>query len=758
MTDTLRQDPRQQVDRPSSRLIRWPVAIRALTVPALLLAITIGVFWKIVLTDQYNWLNSPDLTYQVVPWLQFQAAQWKSGHVPLWDPYLTAGQSLIGQVQPGVVNPLNWLLFWAPLRDGYLRLSSLNWYFVLIHYLAALFFYWLARDLDRSRMAALLGACGFAFGGYVGSTDWPQYLNSAIWAPLVLLFSLRALRGRRPILNSFISGTFLGISYLSGHHQVPIFVTLAVCGLWIFHAIDHHRHAPLRISLAFAVFLAATFAGGAGQILPGYSYGKTSVRWVGADHPLEWHERVPYSVHEQFNLSPSSVIGVVVPGVFTNSNPYVGLTILVLALTAIVLSWRSIAVRIFTGLSLFGLLLAMSSFTLLHGVFYAAVPMVEKARNPSTAAFLFTLGLCALASFGLDALSEETAFYRSWLSRVIWAAVIFSFFLWALLTIIAFVKSPVTNNPEHLAKSALAACFLSGILAGWRAKALGSATASTLLLLLALMEVGSLPGMNLTPGPAGQAIWNLLRRDADVAAFLKAQPGVFRVDLNGTDVPYNFGDWYGIETLTGYVASIPIRTVRILYDNRATALLGLKYIVAKTPPRDGLREVFTSRSELKVFEVPDAYPRVWTVHQAARLRSEAEITSTLDDPAGDLRHRTFLLEPAPALEQCEGDQVELGGRNINRVRIEAEMRCRGIVILADTYAEGWTATVDGRPAPVLAAYSFLRGVAVDAGKHRIELRYAPRLVYAGAAITACSLIGLVIVLARRIPPEAMAGR
>jgi len=71
-----------------------------LALPGLLLAITIGFNWKLVLPGQYTWLDSPDNVVQVVEWLQAQAAQWHAGHFPLWDPYLWGGQPFAGQVQP----------------------------------------------------------------------------------------------------------------------------------------------------------------------------------------------------------------------------------------------------------------------------------------------------------------------------------------------------------------------------------------------------------------------------------------------------------------------------------------------------------------------------------------------------------------------------------------------------------------------------------------------------------------------------------
>src|SRR5580700_6004115 len=75
-------------------------------VPGLLLGIIVLFYWKLVLTDQFTWLEGPDYANQVLPWFQFQASQWRLHHFPLWDPSSWAGQPLLGQALPGSVAPL----------------------------------------------------------------------------------------------------------------------------------------------------------------------------------------------------------------------------------------------------------------------------------------------------------------------------------------------------------------------------------------------------------------------------------------------------------------------------------------------------------------------------------------------------------------------------------------------------------------------------------------------------------------------------
>src|SRR5260370_41251019 len=194
---------------------------RKLKVPALLLAITAAFSWKIVLRGQYTVLNSPDIVSQVIPWLQEEATQWHSSRFPVWDTHLWSGLPLVGQVQPGALNPLNWILFSMPLKDGFLQIPILHWYWVSIEFFAVLCCYWFCRDLGRSQLASVLGGCAFGLGGYVATIGWPQKSMSAVLLPLILMFIFRVLRNYRPLSNAALSGALLRASFLAVHHHLP---------------------------------------------------------------------------------------------------------------------------------------------------------------------------------------------------------------------------------------------------------------------------------------------------------------------------------------------------------------------------------------------------------------------------------------------------------------------------------------------------------------------------------------------------------
>src|SRR5713226_1832504 len=129
---------------------RWPPS---LTFPLVLLLIIACFYWKLVFTYQYDWVWGPDLAMQVLPWFEEESRQLRHSTFPAWDPHEWGGQPLPGQAQPGAAYPVNWILWLWPHKGAHLPMWELQWYYVLIHFMAALFAYLLCRDLGRSRSA-----------------------------------------------------------------------------------------------------------------------------------------------------------------------------------------------------------------------------------------------------------------------------------------------------------------------------------------------------------------------------------------------------------------------------------------------------------------------------------------------------------------------------------------------------------------------------------------------------------------------------
>jgi len=74
----------------------------------------------------------------------------------------------------------------------------------------------------------------------------------------------------------------------------------------------------------------------------------------------------------------------------------------------------------------------------------------------------------------------------------------------------------------------------------------------------------------------------------------------------------------------------------------------------------------------------------------------------------------------------------------------------GYAVLLDAFADGWRATVDGAPAPIVRADEVARAVAIPAGTHRIAFRYRTPGLRAGALVSMLSWI-LLFMLAAPAP-------
>ncbi|HVR38482.1 MAG TPA: YfhO family protein, partial [Thermoanaerobaculia bacterium] len=73
----------------------------------------------------------------------------------------------------------------------------------------------------------------------------------------------------------------------------------------------------------------------------------------------------------------------------------------------------------------------------------------------------------------------------------------------------------------------------------------------------------------------------------------------------------------------------------------------------------------------------------------------------------------------------------------------------GLVVLHDTFAEGWTAAVDGQPVEIRDVNVLSRGVVVGPGHHRIAMQYMPPGLVLGACGAGITVLLLALLRVRR---------
>lgn len=695
--------------------------------------------WELLLGPRAVWFGSDDNAFQVLPWLEVQARAWRAGRAPLWDPYQWIGQPLLGQAQPAAASPLNWLLVTKPAgAEGWLWLNA---YFLLIRWIGAAGMYRLARGLGCGRAASLAAGFAYATAGWFAFSLRPQMAMGAMWAPWVLRHLTRALEAeagggwRFPLerarglpggmaRHAVIGGFFLGLCWLGGHHQAPLYLTLACALFWLGFSIRE----PRRIAGA-VLFFATAAATGAPQILPAMEYGRRAVRWVGLEAPIGWQEKIPLEIHARYSLAPAELPALAWPGHEGKLEVFHGSLLLAFALAS---AWsaRKRAAWLLAAMGVAGIWVALGPAWGLHRWLYLAVPHFDKARMPVAALGLVSLAVPALAAAGIERLSRNAG--REWWRGVMAAALL----AFAIGTACAAWRGGAGGDLRwRSAAGAAAAAVLVWMsrtrqVPGWMFGAVCVAAVAA--------EARPLYEPVLERFVEGRAPRNvrLLEAHDDVAEFLRRQGSLWRAEIDDSDIPYNFGGWHGVLQVHGYLASATENIYRHeMHTPQAKRLFAVRYRVARAPSETHAKLVFAGATGVNVYEWDGALPRVFTVHAASGLadrRHAAGALAALGERAGD---ETFLPGPVPQLEQCAGrDEARIVESTENRVVVEARLACRGMVILSDTWFPGWRARVDGRGERIHEAYAAVRGVVAEAGAHRIEFRYVPGNALAGAGL------------------------
>jgi len=532
----------------------------------------------------------------------------------------------------------------------------------------------------------------------------------------------------RPWREASWAGFFLGLAWLSGHHQLPIFVSLSVLATAV-----TFRIYPAVLSFSIAGMIAAP------QLLPGLAYGKLAIRWVGMENPVSWQDKVAYFVHEQYASIPASLLSILLPGAETHTSLFLGSTALVLAIWAIRTQWERGVVRLFLGLGIGAILYALGRFGGLEPLLYSLVPMIEKARSPSMAASIFTLSFSVLAALGFESL-RLTHTHRS-MARLHWI------FAGAVIGLFSVAKL-IPANQSQLEQRWFGVAFVS-LLIGFAYFALQKGKIThrhfSVLVLAAVMIEAS----NMTYFDMGNRhdknVPNLLEpmsHHQDVREFLATRPGPVRITVDDQAIKFNFGDWHGIEVMGGYLASLTrIHSEVDWFRPRTLQLAGIGYHVGPTARADGSKQLFEGEGGIKVWEYPDpVFPRTWLSSATLSYRNPEELGTLLQTDTLNLSQTTLTQAAVPGLEACPAGTAVILKHDPEQVQISAQANCKSLLILADSDDPGWSVTIDGQTAEKVTVFHALRGVVVPKGSHRVEWNYSPQGFGSGLAAAALGLI------------------
>jgi hypothetical protein len=726
----------------------------------------------------------------------------REGRLPQWNPFEYGGLPLLADPNFGVFHPLSLLTHFTPLPQGQLL------FLAACAFAAALGTRQLARQLGASGGGALVAGLAYGWSGPLFSLvlsghalaactmPWVAYAGARVGAaadlPSLLALALAAASaflGGMPEIGA--CGLGLGGLLLLSERRVP-----------------RPDQQPAALGRALALFAAALLLGAglaAVQLSPTAAFVSASSRAGGFD--LTEAQTSSFDPLRLLSLPLPFLFGAAdAPGTPSWLSPglatyvpevHAGAVVVLCALLGLGGAGARRRFPLWAG-ALLLLPLAMGEHTPLHGALFKLVPLLRMIRYPEKLVVPLALAVAVAAGAGWERLSArpdqaDPAAPRRWLLPAafacalgagaaalspLWLPGVFDALgparaacvkatavvslttglalLALLLATLGFRRSG--RLPARLAPLTLAALVVVDL--GWPALRLDPSALAT-----EVSEPSPLVGLltaeaNLPNWAFRASVERLGLSDADVDPALPRTRAVYLVRHAAL---YDAGAAAaGFYLDRGYSGFTP-GGLRRLFTHADGAgvldLLGVRFGVefGRGPSRFE-RLGFTlrpgsERALIRVFQKPAAREKLRLVptllagpEAAGLLPGCPGVEAVWLDPQQAARlPASLVLRPG-----CPKEPVAPGG-SARIVRylpeeVEAEVDAAGpaLAVLNDTYAPGWTATVDGVPAAVVGADGALRATPVEKGRHAIVWRYRAPGLLAGAAVSGVALLVLLV--------------
>ncbi|MBX9877940.1 MAG: YfhO family protein [Candidatus Obscuribacterales bacterium] len=716
-------------------------------------------------------LCDPSIIHLLIPHYFLVAQMWKSGNLPLWNPYSACGAPLIGDIQACVFSPMRLLFTFFPSMYTY------NLSMVLLVVGAAAFTFALSRKLGLSRWAAALAAMAYALCPY--QLFYLELLSGPSYCLFPLTFFAFVHAAQRKTFSSFVGcGLISTLLIISGHPELSFFgiffASLLMGGLIVSGAATRYgvietvnkRLTAFAFGLTFAGII--TFLLSAPVLLPFaefllnsdcYKYG------VGISAYVPW-QCVTYHLLQ--------------PG-FGAASPYLGLVATCLWPLSLFVNGKKGLIAKCLGL------VALVAFVLMSRV----GPMDFVLQHPPMLWLvtvyclpLYLLSLSVMAGIGLDKVLAGDSENKFGVNK----SVAFVSVCVAAALLIPFALN-ICNVPlrsgdfdlilphmyfdkiNWIRDCLLGISLIAVLLIGNRLKDRYRVVVSVIVLTLAFVGLAALARTSLP-------IENKFNYpQVEPLAYLKAQndrmisigPHLLRANTNTV---------YGIPDLRDFNVLFPKRYLQFakaagaklemfteVFDsslNHLVDMASVKYVLTQLPLQTESRQslqVIRENPSFKLYENATALPKAYIVHDYVLADSSQKALDLISDAGFDYNHKVVLESPSPQLSFVGAagveDKTSVKRDNVNSVTIKTGSDHGGILVLTDTYYPGWKALLDGEETEVLRANYLFRGVVVPSGEHVVKFVYQPFSFILGIllAIGAIAFLLLMVTVGKRFIRE-----
>ena len=699
-----------QNSRTKSNLVRYA--------PHVFLAIEVLLFYRAVLISQRR-IIPWDLVDYNLPHVTYISTSLRHATLPLWDPNTYCGFPFFANIQAQLFYvPTIFAVVASGFATGRALVQAMEWQFAAHIYFAGLGAYWLLRRLGTGRAAATLGGTVFQLGSFFVSVSALGPADGGAWLPFAWL-AVVALREELRLRWAALLALSFAMAILAGFPAITMVVFGFTLLLAISFVVIERRSlkliAAVLISMAWGVALASV------QLFPtiqlmmqGETLGRGSFPPSGSPLISLVTMVAPNHYHE---LSMDS-------GYHLSANPafvylYCGIPGLILALAAMLFR-RTRLVAVFTFITLASLVWMLGSSTPIGTALWNILPALIKA--PIYLEFTklsFVLGLAVLAGLGL-----EISPLRRWrLARIALVVVAAA----DLILVASNRKLDMDRVSEHAINSP--------------AEFEGSTQTVT--------EIRKL--VNETNPPARiEAV-----EDSDRWPFIGLSA---RIPTATGDDPLALSRLLAVRRLFAEGPWWVRRLLAVKIDSPIASLLNLRYFVSWRPGgpepvrKAGFQQVLAVSAH-QVYENPKALPRFFLVPQIHAADKLADAIAFMASPDFDPR-RAATVEGAPKiLDQVSVvpplDAVKVKYYGERRLLLEVESRSNDFLVTSEVLYPGWKAYVDGHPQKMYMTNGAFRGLFVAPGRHEIEMRFQPEILWYSMALAALAWSVLILAAFQR---------
>ena len=690
--------------------------------------------------------------------MQYAADRLRGGELPLWNPHEHFGEPLARDGRSALWYPATLLLVTLQQPQAWHAIAALHLW------LAGTGAWLLAGRYGLEPVPRLM--CGVSYmlcGTTVLGLESAQ-ANVLVWLPWAALTVERLsehVTALRILLAALVLTTqFLGSDLLASAALVfTCTLALLIRAFWI---------GPKRWIAAVAgcvIALVIALAASAVQWMPVLWPWQASLLGAIADIRRSW----------PWGLGPLLVS--------PTSPALVGAVPLALATTAIVFGRRPRAVVMWT---LIGVVLALTVIGF-EGWVRFGNDVARVWPRPRVLVAGICLAVAMLAGFGIETVVALAA-ERAARLRALLLGVSFAIAAIALAIGVYFVRFAGASLSDelllHCTRMLLGAAMVcaaalvvrSHELPQWRSRGWPWLTlACAELLAFALPAMRGVPIRDLATA-------------GEVATFLRSrrEPGRF-IDAGVSGLPSSLGTWQALEDAGGAGRGTGRHE---LWSSAATAAGGrngsdvlrvgnVRYLVADkdSPPLPPPWRKAHRSGSLTIYEDAEPLPRAWLTREGRRVDSPAKalepLASTqpvnpravalLDDVDSDPADRVLVVGrpdywSGPVGENSSSDASYVSP-SPEEVRVTVPSGAAGWLVVSDSFASGWGASIDGHSEPIVAAFGAFRAVRVPAGADEVVFRYEPRewryalLTSAAGGGAMLILLAWSIVRGRRVPEE-----